>query len=257
MSSRSRIARWLPLALTGLMLAVLTVVLAVRFAGPTVASSPSTTVQAAPGADVFAACESCHPGFLAGPPLSPGLVFDHQTHLARGAACADCHAGAVGHQGSPAPKMAACFACHEGRKAPKDCEYCHSNLDQIAPGYGEPMVHLVIDPAQKATCAKCHDVGTFCVDCHGLDIPHPVDWLKTHGQLGLNQSDVCAKCHQSRDSRFCVTCHGLEMPHPQYWYTEHATVAAQDSKACNLCHEDAPVFCDSCHQSLSTAGSGG
>ena len=257
MSARSRIGRRLPLALTALVLGVLAVALAVRFAGPTAASDPSTTPQAAVGTEVFAACESCHAGYLAGPPQSPGLVFNHQTHLTRGAACVDCHAGATGHQGSPAPKMAGCFACHEGRKASKDCEYCHSNLDQIAPGHGEPTVHVAIDSAQKSSCAKCHDVGTFCSDCHGLEIPHPADWLQAHGPLGLNQSSVCVKCHQSRDSLFCVRCHGVEMPHPQYWYSEHASVAALEPAACNLCHEDAPVFCDRCHQTLPAAGSGG
>jgi hypothetical protein len=255
--TRSGIGRWLPLVLTAVVLGVLAVALAVRFAGPTAASDPSTTPEATVAADVFAACESCHADYLAGPTSSPGLVFDHQTHLARGAACVDCHAGAAGHQGSPVPRMAACFACHEGRKASKDCAYCHSNLDEIAPGYGEPTVHVVVDPEQKASCARCHDVATFCADCHGLEIPHPAGWSKDHGQIGQNQSSVCVKCHQSRDGQFCVRCHGMEMPHPQYWYSEHASVATPDPKACNLCHRDAPVFCDRCHQTLPKTGSGG
>ena len=257
MSRRARIARRLPLVLAVLVLVVLAVALAIRFSASTAASGPSTTLHEAVDTDATAACESCHPDYLAGPPSSPGLVFDHQTHLARGAACVDCHAGAVGHGGSPAPTMAGCFACHEDRRAPEDCEYCHSNIDQIAPGYTEPMVNVSVDPEQKASCAKCHDVETFCVDCHGLEMPHPADWLTEHGQLGLNQSDICIKCHQSQDSQFCVDCHGLEMPHPQYWYAEHASVAAEDPGACNVCHEDAPAFCDSCHQALPTTGSGG
>jgi hypothetical protein len=232
--------------------------LAVHLATPTSALDASTSAQErAASADAFSACGSCHPDYQTRPPATPGLIFNHQTHLARGAACPACHATAVGHAGAPAPAMSSCFACHEGRKASADCTYCHSNLNEIAPGIGEPSVHVATDPKKKETCAACHDVETFCIDCHGLDIPHPADWLATHGTLGLDRSSLCVKCHQSRDAQFCVRCHGMEMPHPQYWISTHKETAGRDPASCNLCHKDPVAFCDRCHQARGASGSGG
>jgi hypothetical protein len=249
--------RLLPVALA-LVLAAVVGAVSLHAATPSGAADASTSAQnGVTETDVFAACEGCHPGYATQPPASPGLIFDHRTHTARGAACIDCHASATGHAGAPAPPMSACFACHEGRKAPADCAYCHSNLDVIAPDLGNPRVHVGVDAQDKATCAGCHDVPAFCTDCHGLEIPHPSDWLPTHGGLGQEQAGLCVKCHQSKDAQFCVRCHGMEMPHPPYWISTHRETATANPASCNLCHKDAPTFCDRCHQAQGIPGAGG
>jgi c(7)-type cytochrome triheme protein len=68
------------------------------------------------------------------------VIFDHGLHAARGFACADCHTslGGSGRQLFATRKIALidraahdrdafCFACHDGKKASKDCGYCHRN----------------------------------------------------------------------------------------------------------------------------------
>jgi hypothetical protein len=213
------------------------------------AADSTTTAQTTTtaGTGVFASCEGCHPDYLTKLPATPGLIFSHLSHLARGAGCAQCHPTTAGHQGTPTPTMASCFACHDDKKAPSDCSYCHSNVSEIAPGLGQPSVHVPVSATDKATCVRCHDVPAFCFDCHGVVIPHPPDWLQTHGVQGQTNSQVCVKCHQSKDSQFCVRCHGMEMPHPAYWYSNHGPTVEQDPQSCNLCHKNTPEFCDSCH----------
>ena len=65
--------------------------------------------------------------------------------------------------------------------------------------------------------------------------------------MALEQSDVCVKCHQSKDATFCVRCHGVEMPHPAYWYSNHGDIARANPSACVKCHPTGDAFCNECH----------
>jgi hypothetical protein len=144
--------------------------------------------------------------------------------------------------------MVTCLSCHQGETAPNDCKNCHRKLDEIAPGLDEPVVHLKPDVASRRTCEKCHDVSTWCEQCHGVVMPHPAAWRQIHGGYAESQPQDCEKCHQSRDKSFCVRCHGVEMPHPAYWYSNHGDIAAANPDGCTLCHTEGESFCNDCHR---------
>lgn len=207
-------------------------------------------VSAAPqelGGEPFRLCETCHPDYEQMPPETGDLIFSHPTHTGADVGCATCHASPLGHFGQPAPMMMTCLSCHEGETAPNDCKNCHRKLEEIAPGLDEPVVHLDPSAEERQTCDKCHDVDTWCEQCHGLIMPHPADWTENHGQVGLDDSALCEKCHQSKDPTFCVDCHQVQMPHPPFWYSGHGDIASTNPDACNLCHPGAPQYCNSCH----------
>jgi hypothetical protein len=208
------------------------------------------SVQGAPtqiSGEPFRTCEVCHPDYLNMPPPSGDLVFSHKKHIDNKVQCSTCHGKNVGHFDTPVPMMMTCLSCHEGETAPNDCKNCHRKLEEIAPGIGEPAVHLDPDAKTRKTCAKCHDVKVWCEKCHGVEMPHPATWRLQHGSIALQQSEVCVKCHQSVDKTFCIRCHGVEMPHPAYWYSSHGDIARANQAACFLCHPRGEEFCNQCH----------
>ncbi len=54
-------------------------------------------------------------------------------------------------------------------------------------------------------CSTCH-AKKFCIDCHGLPMPHPPTFKKEHGKLGTANPNLCAKCHGNATT-FCNECH--------------------------------------------------
>ncbi len=197
----------------------------------------------------FRTCEVCHTDFLTMPPQTPedDLIFSHEVHLGQGLVCETCHRPPLGHFDAPAPMMMTCLSCHEGETAPHQCVNCHRRIDEIAPGYDEPVVHLDPDVSERRTCEKCHDVDVWCEQCHGLVMPHPTGWQASHTGFASSHADTCEKCHQSRDAAFCVRCHGVEMPHPAFWYSGHGDIAANNPSSCARCHPSSPQFCNACH----------
>lgn len=215
-----------------------------------IGTSGMGSVQGAPmqvSGEPFRTCEVCHPDYLNRPAPNGDLVFSHKTHIDNEVRCSTCHVPPLGHFDTPAPMMMACLSCHEGETAPNDCKNCHRKLEEIAPGLGEPAVHLEPDAKTRKSCAKCHDVKVWCERCHGVEMPHPGSWRLQHGGIALGQSEVCVKCHQSVDKTFCIRCHSVEMPHPAYWYSGHGDIARANKTACFLCHPRGEEFCNQCH----------
>jgi hypothetical protein len=215
-----------------------------------IGTSGMDSVQGSPtqiSGEPFRTCEACHPDYLNKPDQSGDLVFSHKTHIENEVQCATCHGTSVGHFAAPAPMMMTCLSCHEGETAPNDCKNCHRKLEEIAPGLGDPAVHLAPDAKTRKTCAKCHDVEVWCEKCHGVEMPHPAAWRLQHGPVALEQSEVCVKCHQSTDKTFCISCHGVVMPHPAYWYSNHGDIARANQAACFRCHPRGEQFCNECH----------
>lgn len=213
---------------------------------------PSEEVSGSPQfleGEPFRTCEVCHADFLEMPPQTPDhdLIFSHEVHLSLGQACDTCHRPPLGHFDAPAPMMMSCLSCHEGETAPHQCVNCHRKIDEIAPGYDEPVVHLDPDVLERRTCEKCHDVQVWCEQCHGVVMPHPAGWEVSHTGFAFSHADTCEKCHQSRDVTFCVRCHGVEMPHPPFWYSNHGDIAGDNPSSCVSCHPRSPQFCNSCH----------
>lgn len=56
------------------------------------------------------------------------VFFSHKEHLKAGAVCADCH-GPVAEREvlrkEVPTNMGACMDCHQKKKAPNDCTFCH------------------------------------------------------------------------------------------------------------------------------------
>jgi hypothetical protein len=142
-----------------------------------------------------------------------------------------------------------CVTCHaavghEGTQLPSQ-----STCDAC---HGLPMPHpdiwdkthgKTVDAQGTKTCAGCHNVYVWCEQCHGVQMPHPAGWQKTHGTVARPQLETCRTCHQPD---FCLQCHPVQMPHPSNWTANHgADVQAKGSSVCQSCHK--PDFCSSCH----------
>ena len=175
--------------------------------------------------------------------------------------------------------MSVCAKCHDGKQLPDDCELCHVN--GLPSGYQKVPMTVQVKPQQctgchqKKDCSSCHnglpmphpdsffkghgtivlDRGTnicagchtkqdpkFCIDCHGLQMPHPASWISQHDNVAAKDPKVCVKCHGTGS---CMKCHGLQMPHPAGWQATHPSVARQSPGLCTKCHS--PSFCTSCH----------
>jgi hypothetical protein len=101
-------------------------------------------------------------------------------------------------------------------------------------------------------CSSCHS-KSFCTDCHGVPMPHPADFSKTHGPVGTKNPQVCAKCH-GLNTDFCNNCHhGTHLNYkinPKVtWKVQHPLAVNQVGAAGCLqptgCHS--PTYCAVCH----------
>ncbi len=191
-------------------------------------------------------------------------------------------------------KMTACFRCHdlEGKKdAPGACPTCHTAkfvlkpASHLRPGfwsrYGDSKGHAELARADLETvkegaaeaeklieegvpkkmaepvsyCSTCHIKSQFCQRCHGVEMPHPQGWLKTHGPIGKKSPSVCANCHaknraSAAGTEFCNACHHKQGDPSIPWVRQHFIVVGRDGAAGCLrtsggCHN--PTFCARCH----------
>ncbi len=98
-------------------------------------------------------------------------------------------------------------------------------------------------------CYTCH-AESFCVDCHGVPMPHPAQFREKHGAYGKKAPKVCAKCHGSATG-FCNECHhgtsiGWNYDPAMRWRVQHpGAVANVGASTCFQCH--APTYCADCH----------
>jgi hypothetical protein len=223
--------------------------------------------------------------------FSPGIIMNHEKHTAEGINCTKCH-NRVAHvedfklvgvspDGKPNRKhetwmtMEACFRCHnlnpavkglEGLNAPGKCETCHPPDFEL-----KPDNHRTVDFSTKGHpalfklqgepyCFMCHDKVTFCTKCHGVDMPHPKDWLKMHNdqfkQAPAAALVVCRRCHAGVN--FCNDCHHGTAINETYnpkvpWVRAHPAIVKKDgAKTCDPCHQEA--FCSGCHVNLAKRG---
>jgi hypothetical protein len=143
-----------------------------------------------------------------------------------------------------------CMGCHKSASDdPTSCELCHvgsaerregSTAWRSTHGAGWESTHGM---GEIRTCSACH-APRFCIGCHGVRIPHPADWVVTHGATALGvQGPKCTTCHESQ---MCSGCHGLEMPHPAGFLPAHGGIAQESADGvCTTCHLQ--QSCDVCH----------
>lgn len=112
-------------------------------------------------------------------------------------------------------------------------------------GIGESLPEVAI----INECSTCHS-RSFCTDCHGVPMPHPPTFTKSHGKVGKQDPTVCVKCHGSATT-FCNECHhgsAMDIPYRKNkpWRTAHpSAVKSVGASACFECHN--PTYCAECH----------
>lgn len=198
------------------------------------------------------------------------LTFSHAKHLARGASCAMCHAGATTSRSAVdnlLPTEAACRACHPIDRSepervvpgapPAQCRACHPGWTPDAP---VPRVAMSPPPLKFDHAAH---VSTPCARCHG-DLTK-VD-LATRRHLPTMASCVschktgatprgCAECHLTRIGGLLDTdlAHGPLVPrhtgfgdaHGPGFERDHRQEAQQLGATCTACHDQSE--CLACH----------
>lgn len=195
--------------------------------------------------------------------VSDGIRVRHAEMIEVGMDCLLCHRG-TGHaepvrdefvrapQGTRIVRstMSRCLGCHDGETASADCMTCHEE------GPLDPSKTQVVEgrTISYTTCKGCHSeaVEKKCVDCHGLEMPHPVDFRRKHAGMSFRNPPLCARCHERANGRTGCSCHDdvIEM-HGTYdeWFPQHGRVAmsvgrmgcnCHDGRDCAKCHDNQP-----------------
>ena len=162
-------------------------------------------------------CLTCHAALpreanallAAGPGRGRGAAVSRRAPPSHGDNFAERHGG----QASAAPRT--CAGCH----IQPDCLSCHRPDASAGPGYhpaGFLVRHPVAAYARQTSCTDCHNVQSFCAQCHkqaGLVAPGPLRsgyhdakrfFLAGHGQAARQNLESCVTCHAERD---CLACH--------------------------------------------------
>lgn len=219
---------------------------------------------------VSASCLDCHKTLRKGVVTVRGLRVQHAAMIDAGMDCRLCHAG-TGHtvlesRGASSTKdamsvagvaggrsrMGRCTTCHDDDVASADCDTCHvvSPVDRVT------GVRQGVRESTSVSCTGCHKATTSarCIDCHGLELPHPPPFMSEHAGLSQRDPSLCAKCHgpTARVDNACA-CHQDGTTHGKYaeWFPRHAEAArANWPGGCN-CHSK--TFCGKCHTSAADA----
>ena len=197
-------------------------------------------------------CDSCHHGSQVDWTFDTAVVWQTQ------------HATTVVEKG-----VAGCLgACHDQQF----CVDCHTKLQPLPTSHkasdwlhGKLTVTAYPDTPAVATashavsagksiesCEVCHGTGgtaaKFCMDCHGMEIPHP-DTFKTNHVSARNNPAPCVNCHKATE--LCSDCHHKGAVNGTPWQKQHpVTVAADGAAPCfEKCHQD-KAFCVDCHTKL-------
>lgn len=204
-------------------------------------------------------CLLCHQKDMNKTVTVDGIRMNHRTPTQKGWKCQTCHPDA-GHpvkgDKAAAYTMDMCMTCHSiNARDIKSCQMCHdknakptengrsgSSPWKVTHGPNWQKTHGMGD---LATCKNCHG-GTFCVQCHNTNVPHPDGYLAQHGRdvkARVNGQTDCLKCHKNNS---CDNCHGLQMPHPKGFLQGHSQEVKKSGQAvCERCHD--PKSCQDCH----------
>ena len=199
-------------------------------------------------------CAECHvDGEPAGYEAPVRVVrFDHEQHVTGMAlACDVCHAG-VGEAEAPSvaylPSMDVCSTCHRGVDAPRACEACHENPDQLIPlshrelGWEKAHQEMMRVGGWSNDCAACHSEND-CQACH------------VHPSLQLTETDPAWIAGESRPSLGGQWPLVLQDVHDLNYRFTHSTDFRSKGSDCYVCH-DQRNFCVACHERERETGLG-
>jgi len=196
-------------------------------------------------------CRACHDATIAETTEARGIAVRHADFVEQ--PCTECHAGTAHRLAGRfyrTLEMDDCMGCHKSAADdPTSCELCHVGSAErrqgptawrSTHGAGWESTHGM---GEIRTCSACH-APRFCIECHGVRIPHPADWIVSHGEAALGAGGPkCVTCHELT---LCSGCHGIDMPHPEGFLPTHGAVALESGQdTCGTCHE--PLSCDVCH----------
>lgn len=200
-------------------------------------------------------CLSCHDG-LSDRVVGSTVRVRHRDIIEAGTGCQVCHP-AVGHASLERAAtsftrsvMSRCLVCHDGAVASADCDTCHVGgpLDTAdSPRSASTMA--------RGTCTDCHSQATSakCIACHGLELPHPVAFMKRHAAMSADDPNLCAKCHEAASATDTCACHFSDAnQHGTYaqWFPIHGARARSTGPGGCLCHDDNGFRkCAACHDS--------
>lgn len=194
-------------------------------------------------------CVQCHEKDIANSIVVSGLRVRHSDIIEAGYKCTHCH-NTVGHGQATVnprrPSMDDCAVCHNGEKVFSACNKCHvvdigRKVGVAQSGY--PATRL----GPVTTCRGCHEI-TKCNQCHGLELPHPPDWLPgfSHAPAAaFERKEVCERCHSDP---FCNSCHRQFPGHGPEWKRTHGSDGPYAQEGCLGCHRPAENFCAICHK---------
>ncbi|MEW5707269.1 MAG: cytochrome c3 family protein [Actinomycetota bacterium] len=224
------------------------------------------------------ACLRCHYEITRKIVSQWGVRMRHTDVLEKGLLCTDCH-NSVAHGKALAvnnvPTMDKCLACHNNKQASASCDTCHTSKAKPTTRKIESEI-IKIDVAAMKNCRSCYPQtqDSICIKCHGLEMPHPDDWVgdaKKHALPGFTNKRLCKKCHIFKDGLspiphaiegsypsyqiFCDECHNYPSVHgsTERWLKYHGMAASGGSfppnKLCGKCHPaENERKCFSCHQ---------
>ncbi|MBK9519506.1 MAG: hypothetical protein IPO09_19665 [Anaeromyxobacter sp.] len=137
-----------------------------------------------------AACRTCHPKGVAGPPA------DHDQYFGLSATSKHVY---------PSARIAACLDCHtsSNRKNPADfrCAQCHA-ADAVPLATGHAAVpDLAADPLNPVKCLACHADGKLPATTAGVTVT-----VKSHATAAKGFV-VGAGSHSGTKGGTCLTCH--------------------------------------------------
>ncbi len=170
-------------------------------------------------------CSDCHSARAPTKEMFPvsattpvALIFSHSRHLGGRVACGQCHKIGV-HSKGLRVSMLACLECHEKMKAPTSCSTCHPKWEEVMPEFHRGVniikTHGKVELSSMAKggrrgsggetdCNRCHVKPNFCIDCHGIEMPHPKNYLDRHNQEVKGKPETCVLCHGKNP---CLACH--------------------------------------------------
>jgi mono/diheme cytochrome c family protein len=146
------------------------------------------------------------------PHLSPEqpILFSHQTHVAFGVTCSNCHINPELSRDLSLPPTATCMRCHEA--VAKDHAAIKTLAELSASGQPIPWVRVYSWlPGVQFNHGPHLRAGVQCATCHG-----PVDDERATSELtAVTSMATCISCHQSQQvSVACSTCHAWPPPPP-------------------------------------------
>lgn len=122
--------------------------------------------------------------------------------------------------------------------------------------YDESLKAHVPPAGTVNECYTCHK-KKFCMDCHGVEVPHASGFAKAHSKQ-FKRADAaakCAKCHDEARLKgtaalACMQCHHQQWkPAEGPWRGQHGKRIHEQkleiSKVCYKCHDER--YCSACH----------